>query len=57
MQAPLCSYRNVSYTRKELLKRQEQENRLMEKYGLGYSGLVKKSIDTLDQLTAVSELT
>ena len=57
MQTPLCSYRNVSYTRKELLKRQEQENRLMEKYGLGYSGLVKKSIDTLDQLTAVSELT
>ena len=57
MQIPLCTYRNVSYTRKELLKRQEQENRLMEKYGLGYSGLVKKSIDTLDQLTAVSELT
>ena len=56
MKTALGSYRNVSYTRKELVKRQEQEYRLMKKYGLGYSGLVKKSIDTLDQLTAVSEL-
>ena len=53
---PLTTYKNVSYTKKERAKRQAQEDRLMSKYGLGYSGLVKKSIDTLEQLDAVSNL-
>ena len=56
MQFPKTSYRHVSYNKKELLKRQEQELRLMELYGLGYSGLVKKSIDTLDHLSATKHL-
>ena len=56
MQFPKSSYRHVSYNKKELLKRQEQEYRLMQLYGLGYSGLVKKSIDTLDHLSATKHL-
>tara|TARA_B100000579_G_C22008761_1_gene478476 strand:+ start:202 stop:375 length:174 start_codon:yes stop_codon:yes gene_type:complete len=56
MQFPKSSYRHVSYNKQELLMRQKQEARLMELFGIGYSGLVKKSIDTLDHLIATKHL-
>jgi len=56
MQFPKSSYRHVSYNKQELLMRQKQEARLMELFGVGYSGLVKKSIDTLDHLSATKHL-
>tara|TARA_B100001094_G_scaffold148883_1_gene144152 strand:+ start:186 stop:362 length:177 start_codon:yes stop_codon:yes gene_type:complete len=53
---PLTTYKNVSYTKRERAKRKAQEDRLMQVYACGYSALVKKSIDTLEHLTATKEL-